>query len=95
MNTILSKEDDQETGQGIQDLADDIEDLLAYSANPQRYQDIRNHFEEDEKYFEEDLDSIKKALNHLEEQDRIKSYDVRLDVEERNNAYSIKDYDSI
>lgn len=94
MSTLLTKEDKQLAGEGLKGFADDIEDLLAFSSVPQRYQDIRDHFEEDEKYFEEDLDYIVDALDYLQEQDRVKE-DIRLDGEVPENAYSISDYESI
>lgn len=94
MSTLLTEENQQTTGKGIEDFAEDIKDLLAFSAVPQRYQDIRDHFEEDEKYFEEDLDYVKDALIYLQDQDQVKQ-DIRLDGERPQGAYSISDYDAI
>lgn len=94
MSTVLTKETKQSTDEGLKGFADDIESLLAFSARPQRYQDIRDHFEEDENYFEEDLEYISDALEYLQEEDRVKQ-DIRLDGEFPESAYSIRDYDSI
>lgn len=93
-NTIEQKE--EEVGEGVKELADDIEAILAYSntfeRGPFTEQDIVNRFEEDDKYFRDDLEHVSEAIEYLQDEDRVKQ-DIRLDV--RDPAYSVKDYDSI
>jgi len=94
MSAVLDEKSYEETGKGTKEFAQDIEDLIAFSAKPQTYGDIKNHFEEDENYFESDLDHIKEALDYLEDEDRVKT-DIRLDLEEPETAYSVIDYNLI
>ncbi len=94
MSTLLTEENQQDVGRGLEDFAEDIRDLLAFSEKPQTYQDIKDHFEEDEKYFEEDLDYIREALNYLQDEDKVKP-DFRFDGEVVEDAYSINDYNAI
>ncbi len=76
--------------EGVREFAREIEDLIGYSANPQRYRDIRQHFEEDDRYFEEDLGHLSEALRYLEEEGSIKK-DVRIfDVDEPAPAYALE-----
>jgi hypothetical protein len=94
MSTLLTKQNQESTEKGLEDFADDVRDLLAFSDKPQTYQDIRGHFENDEEYFEEDLGYIKEALDYLKDEEKVKD-DIRLDGEVPQDAYSVSDYDAI
>lgn len=101
MSTLLDHENRQDVGKGVEDFAEDIRDLLAFSSAPQRYQDIKDHFKEDDNrfeedgnYFEEDLEYVREALIYLKDEGQVKQ-DFRLDGEYPVTAYSISDYDAI